>query len=121
MLGDSAGLAGKYCVGHSASAGRASQRRIWKGQWIRAVGTIDLDLEIPGGDIMSAAGWQACASLAHCLDFPSAVCTGGGGRGPGLRLFLFIFFLLHFPPIQEQACGRQGTTEVVDTFVILSK
>jgi hypothetical protein len=53
------------------------------------VGTIDFDLEIPGGGIMSAAGWQACASLAHCLDFPYALCTGAGGGGPGLRLFYF--------------------------------
>lgn len=56
VLGDSALLAVKYRAGPSASAGRASQRRIWKGQWIRAVGTVDLDLEIPGGGIMSAAG-----------------------------------------------------------------
>lgn len=41
--------------GHSTSAGRVSQRGIWRGQWIRAVGTIDLDLEIPGWGIMSAA------------------------------------------------------------------
>lgn len=115
VLDDSAMLAIRYSWPLS-SAGRASQRSVWKGQWIRAVGTIDLDLEIPGWGIMSAAGRQACVSLAHCLYFPSAVCTGALGS-----VFFFFFLLAFSSHTVTTGCGRQGTSAVLDVSVDLSK
>lgn len=89
------------------------------------MGTIDLDLEIPGGGIMSAAGRQACVSLVHCLDFPSAVCTGdgsgdgGGGGRPWAQIF-FLEFSSHTVAGWWEA-GHPPPPEVVDISVILSK
>jgi hypothetical protein len=61
-----------------------------EGQWIRAVGNIDLDLETPGRGIMSAAGRQArvSPSQAALSILPSVVCALSQGWVPLSSFFL---------------------------------